>query len=74
MSRAGKKNFCLALLALACSACVKNDQAVIFATARTRGRLWAVDKPGEKGHGTGGFAVFKRLYGQEKLPKLAVDS
>ncbi|MEI7527975.1 MAG: 5'-nucleotidase C-terminal domain-containing protein [Elusimicrobiota bacterium] len=74
MNRAGKKNFCLALLALACSACVKNDQAVIFATARTRGRLWAVEKPGEKGPGTGGFAVFKRLYGQEKLPKLAVDA
>lgn len=70
----GNKNFWLTLLLLAASACVKNDQAVIFATARTQGRLWATRDPVAKGAGTGGFAVFKRLYAQEKLPKLAVDS
>lgn len=69
----GKKNYWLALLALALCACVKNDKAVIFATARTHGHLWAVKEPGAAA-GTGGFAVFRRLYEQEKLPKLAVDS
>ena len=70
----GNKYFWLTLILLASSACVKNDQVVIFATARTKGRLWATSDPVAKGPGTGGFAVFKRLYGLEKLPKLAVDS
>ncbi|HNW45539.1 MAG TPA: hypothetical protein PKI19_13635, partial [Elusimicrobiales bacterium] len=68
----GNKNYWLALLALALCACAKPDQAVIFATARTQGRLWAVREPG--GTGTGGFAVFKNLYAREQLPKLAVDA
>jgi len=70
---AGNRTYCLALLVLASCACAKTDKAVIFATARTQGRLWAVKEPGAAA-GTGGYAVFKRLYVQETLPKLAVDS
>lgn len=41
---------------------------MLFATGRSQGRLWA-----DKASGTGGFAVFKRLYDSEKNPKLALD-
>ncbi|OGS11640.1 MAG: hypothetical protein A2234_01595 [Elusimicrobia bacterium RIFOXYA2_FULL_58_8] len=70
----GRSKYCAALLLLAACACTKNEQVVIFATARTHGRLWASQEPGTQGPGAGGFAVFKRLYTQEKLPSLALDS
>lgn len=41
---------------------------MIFATARGGGRVAAEGSPR-----TGGFAVFKRLYDSEKLPKIALD-
>ncbi|MDA8129916.1 MAG: 5'-nucleotidase C-terminal domain-containing protein [Elusimicrobia bacterium] len=39
---------------------------MVFATARSQGRLWSED-------GRGGFAAFKNLYDSERKPKLAVD-
>ena len=76
MNTAGgiKKNLLLALILAAACACAKNDQAVIFATARTQGRLWPRQDEGSKGGQAGGFAVFKRLYLKELRPKLAVDA
>lgn len=63
----------LALLLLGAGACEKKEQLVIFATARSQGRLWAREEPSAGGKLTGGFAVFKKLYDEEKRPKLAVD-
>lgn len=62
-----------ALLLLGAGACAKKDELVIFATGRSQGRLRAGDAAGPSG-GTGGFAVLKSLYDQEKRPKLAVDT
>ncbi len=70
-SRTG--NALLALLLLGAGACAKKEQLVIFATARSQGRLWAREEPAAGGKLTGGFAVFKKLYDEEKRPKLAVD-
>lgn len=64
----------LALLMLGAGACAKKEQLVIFATARSQGRLWAREEPAAGGKTTGGFAVFKKLYDAEKRPKLAVDA
>lgn len=61
------------MLAAACG-CAKNEQAVIFATARTRGRIWPQSAEGTESPQTGGFAVIKNLYLRETLPKLIVDS
>lgn len=69
---AGIKTAFLALL-LGAGACAKKEQVVIFATGRSQGRLWAESGPGSAER-TGGFAVFKSLYDQEKRPKLAVDT
>jgi 2',3'-cyclic-nucleotide 2'-phosphodiesterase (5'-nucleotidase family) len=68
------KNSLLALLLLGPAACAKKEQVVLFATGRTQGRLWARPEPALKNRLAGGFAVFKRLYDQEKLPKLALDA
>lgn len=68
---AGIKTILLALM-LGAGACEKKEQMVIFATGRSQGRLWAQKTPGA--YGPSGIAVFKSLYGQEKLPKLAVDT
>lgn len=69
-----KTKLLLALLLLTPCACAKKDQVVLFATARTQGRLWAAPPEGSAGGAlTGGFAVFKNLYAREPLPKLAVD-
>ncbi|OGR40865.1 MAG: hypothetical protein A2X35_02725 [Elusimicrobia bacterium GWA2_61_42] len=68
------KNALLALLLLGPGACAKKEQVVIFATARTQGRLWVREEPSLKNERAGGFAVFKRLYDQETLPKLALDA
>lgn len=64
----------LAVILLAAGGCAKKDRAVIFATARTQGRLWVGQEPEGSQGKAGGFAVFKRLYDQEELPRLAVDS
>ena len=64
----------LALLTLGAGACAKKEQLVIFATARSQGRLWAREEPAAGGKAAGGFAVFKKLYDAEKRPKLAVDA
>jgi len=69
----GTRTALLSLLLLGTAACTKKEQLVIFATGRSQGRLWAEEAPGFSGR-TGGFAVFKKLYDQEKLPKLAVDT
>jgi len=68
------KTALLALLLLGPGACAKKEQLVIFATGRTQGRLWAREEPALKNKRAGGFAVFKRLYDQETLPKLALDA
>ncbi len=47
---------------------------MIFATGRSQGRIWAREVPGPGGKKAGGFAVFKKLYDGEKLPKIAVDT
>jgi len=67
-------NLLLALLMLGAGACAKKEQLVIFATARTQGRLWAREEPALGGKVAGGFAVFKKLYDAETRPKLAVDA
>lgn len=64
----------LALLTLGAGACGKKEQLVIFATARSQGRLWAREEPAAGGKIAGGFAVFKKLYDAETRPKLAVDA
>ncbi len=64
----------VALLTLGAGACAKKEQLVIFATARSQGRLWAREEPAAGGKLAGGFAVFKNLYDSEKRPKLAVDA
>ncbi|MDO8805201.1 MAG: 5'-nucleotidase C-terminal domain-containing protein [Elusimicrobiota bacterium] len=63
----------ISLLLLGAGACAKKEQIVIFATGRSQGRLWAEEAPGASER-AGGLAVFKSLYDQEKLPKLAVDT
>ncbi|HAT71728.1 MAG TPA: hypothetical protein DCS63_02810 [Elusimicrobia bacterium] len=68
------KTALLALLLLGPGACAKKEQVVIFATGRSQGRLWAREEPSLKNKRAGGFAVFKRLYDQETLPKLALDA
>lgn len=65
--------FLLAALLLGGGACTRKEEVVIFATARTQGRLWAAADPALGGKTGGGFAVFKRLYDLEKRPKLALD-
>lgn len=72
ISRTG--NALLALLLLGAGACAKKEQLVIFATARSQGRLWAREEPALGGKTAGGYAVFKKLYDAEKRPKLAVDA
>lgn len=67
-------NALLALLMLGSGACAKKEQLVIFATARSQGRLWAREEPALGGKTGGGFAVFKKLYDAEQRPKLAVDA
>ncbi|PIU19720.1 MAG: hypothetical protein COT18_06025 [Elusimicrobia bacterium CG08_land_8_20_14_0_20_59_10] len=69
-----KKNLLLTLILAAACGCARNDQAVIFATARTRGRIWPHGAEGPEKAQTGGFAVLKNLYLRETLPKLIVDS
>ena len=64
----------LALLMLGAGACVGKEQVVIFATGRSQGRIGAAEVPGTGGRKAGGFAVLKKLYDGEKLPKLAVDT
>jgi 2',3'-cyclic-nucleotide 2'-phosphodiesterase (5'-nucleotidase family) len=63
----------LAALLAGGAACTRKEEVVIFATARTQGRLWAAPAPELGGKPGGGFAVFKRLYDLEKRPKLALD-
>lgn len=60
-----------ALLLAGSWACAGKEQAVIYATGRTQGRLGAVEEDGRR---AGGFAVFKKLYDAETAPKLAVDT
>jgi 2',3'-cyclic-nucleotide 2'-phosphodiesterase (5'-nucleotidase family) len=62
----------LAALLLGGGACERKDEVVIFATARTQGRLWASQSPDLGGKTGGGFSVFRRLYDLEKRPKLAL--
>lgn len=64
----------LAALLLGCWGCAKKEQVVIYATARSQGRLWARAEPSLGGKSAGGFAVFKKLYDQEEAPKLALDA
>jgi len=67
------KPLLLATLLFGGGACARKDEVVLFAAARTQGRLWAAEDPGLGGKTGGGFAVFKRLYDLEKRPKLALD-
>ena len=64
-----------ALMLFSFSACSKTDKITIYATARSGGWLWS--RPGtdsSKGKGeTGGYAVLRKVYDQERNPKLAVD-
>ena len=69
-----RKSLLAALAAASLCACAKNDQAVIFSTARTHGKIWPRRAEGPASPQTGGFAVFKNIYAKEQLPKLAVDS
>ncbi len=62
-----------ALLLLGGGACSRKEEIVVFATARTQGRLWARPEPAFKNAPAGGFAVFKKLYDAETRPKLALD-
>ncbi len=62
-----------ALLLLGAGACARKEEIVVFATARTQGRLWARPEPSLKGRLAGGFAVFKKLYDAEARPKFALD-
>ncbi len=64
----------LAALLLGAGACAQKEQIVIFATARSEGRLEARPVPSLSNQMAGGFAVFKKLYDSEKRPKLAVDA
>lgn len=63
----------LALFSLA--ACSRTENITIYATARAGGWLWA--RPAEDSHKekglVGGYAVLRKVYEQEKNPKLAVD-
>ncbi len=64
-----------ALMLVSLSACTKADKITIYATARSGGWLWArpaSDLQTEKGL-LGGYAVLRKVYNQEKNPKLAVD-
>ena len=64
-----------ALMLFSLSACSKTDKITIYATARSGGWLWArpeTDSSKDKGE-IGGYAVLRKVYDQEKNPKLAVD-
>ncbi|HCC48158.1 MAG TPA: hypothetical protein DEQ38_08625 [Elusimicrobia bacterium] len=68
MARPAALKTALLALLLCAGACAKKEQVVIFATGRSQGRIWA-----DAEAGTGGFAVFKKLYDSEPAPKLALD-
>ncbi len=68
------KKLLLCALLIGSWGCTKREQVVIFATARSQGRLGARREVSHGGKSAGGFAVFKRLYDLEKRPKLALDS
>ena len=61
------------LLAVCCCACAKREQIVIYSTARAQGRTVASVSQDLSDKPLGGFAVFKRVYDSEQLPKIAVD-
>ena len=69
--RSPAKHLAAAFLLAGSWACAGKEQAVIFATGRTQGRLGAVEEDGRR---VGGYAVFKKLYDGEPAPKLAVDT
>jgi len=67
---------CAAFLILfSLSACSRTDKITIYATARSGGWLWARPDPNARGKAgeIGGYAVLRKVYDQEKNPKLAVD-
>lgn len=53
---------------LGAGGCGKKEELVIFATARSQGKIRT-----DEASGVGGFAVFKALYDAEPGPKLALD-
>ena len=67
--------FVAPLILLSFTACSRTDKITIYATARAGGWLWARAEPGAVGktEEVGGYAVLRKVYSQEKNPKLAVD-